>query len=68
MSGNTESILGNPLAVVAWLINRLAEYNIEFIAGEVIMLGSCLEAVPMTQAGHWSYTFEGWGTVELNVV
>ncbi|KAL4904849.1 hypothetical protein BDW74DRAFT_22521 [Aspergillus multicolor] len=68
MSGNTKNILGNPLSAVAWLINRLAEYDIEFQAGQLIMPGSCLEAVPMEKAGKWTCTYEGWGTVEFDVV
>ena len=36
-------------------------------AGQVILPGSCLQAVPMNQAGHWSGTFEGWGTIEFDV-
>lgn len=47
MSGNTDNILGNPLAAVAWLVNRLAVYDIEFEPGQVILPGSCVEAVPM---------------------
>lgn len=68
ISGNTRNILGNPFAAVAWLVNRLAEYNIEFLPGQIIMPGSCLRAMPMTEAGHWSCTFEGWGTVEFDLV
>ncbi|KAI9929624.1 hypothetical protein ASPWEDRAFT_41156 [Aspergillus wentii DTO 134E9] len=67
MAGNTKNILGNPISAVAWLINRLAAYDIEFKAGQVIMPGSCLQAVPMKK-GHWSCTYEGWGTVEFDVV
>ncbi|KAL4947637.1 hypothetical protein BDW69DRAFT_199498 [Aspergillus filifer] len=68
MSGNKRNVLGNPLAAVAWLVNRLAGYDVEFIAGQVIMPGGCLEAVPMEQAGRWSCTFEGWGTIEFDIV
>ena len=68
MSGNTKNILGNPLAAVSWLVNRLSEYGVEFEAGQLIMPGSCLEAVPMEQAGHWSCTYEGWGTIEFEIV
>lgn len=68
MSGNTKNILGNPLAAVAWLVNRLAEYDIDFKAGQVIMPGSCLEAIPMTHAGHWTCTFEGWGAIDFDVL
>lgn len=68
MSGNTKNVLGNPISAVAWLANRLSEYNIEFEAGQVIMPGSCLEAIPMEKPGYWSCTFEGWGTIEFEVV
>ncbi|KAB8201247.1 TodF product hydratase [Aspergillus parasiticus] len=68
MSGNTANILGNPLSATAWLVNRLAAYDIEFKPGQVILPGSCLQAVPMEEAGHWTCTFEGWGTVEFDVV
>ena len=67
ITGNTGNILGNPLAAVAWLCNRLADYDIEFSPGEVILPGSCLKAVPMKEAGRWSGTFHGWGTIEFDV-
>lgn len=67
IAGSTRNILGNPLAAVAWLVNRLAEYGVEFQPGQVILPGSCLQAVPMKDAGRWSGTFEGWGTVEFDV-
>jgi 2-keto-4-pentenoate hydratase len=67
ITGNTGNILGNPLAAVAWLCNRLADYDIEFSPGEVILPGSCLKAVPMREAGRWSGTFHDWGTIEFDV-
>ena len=67
ISGNTRNILGNPFAATAWLVNRLAEYDVEFEPGQVILPGSCLKAVPMREAGHWSGTFEGWGGIEFDV-
>lgn len=67
IAGNTGNILGNPLAAVAWLCNRLAAYDVEFAPGQVILPGSCLQAVPMNQAGRWSGAFEGWGTIEFDV-
>ncbi|CAG7954942.1 unnamed protein product [Penicillium olsonii] len=68
MTGNTRNVLGNPLAGVAWLANRLAEYGIEFQPGQIILPGSCLEAVPMERSGRWSCEFEGWGAIEFDVV
>ena len=67
ISGSTGNILGNPFAAVAWLVNRLAQYDVEFQPGQIILPGSCLKAVPLNAAGRWSGTFEGWGTVEFDV-
>lgn len=67
ISGNTRNILGNPLAAVAWVCNRLAEYGVTFEAGHVILPGSCLQAVPMNDAGHWHGEFEGFGAIEFDV-
>ena len=66
-AGSTKAILGNPLAAVAHVCNTLAEYEIEFQAGDVILAGSCLEAVPMQQPGRWSGHFDGWGNIEFDV-
>lgn len=68
IAGNTRNVLGNPVAAVAWLINRLAPYDIEFLPGQIILPGSCLQAIPITEAGHWSGTFEGFGSIEFDVI
>ncbi|KAI8222273.1 hypothetical protein K4K54_007017 [Colletotrichum sp. SAR 10_86] len=68
MTGNTRNVLGNPISAVAWLVNKLSKYDVEFSPGQVILPGSCLQAVPMEEPGHWSCTFEGWGTIEFDVV
>lgn len=67
MTGNTRNILGNPLAATAWLVNRLAAFNVEFRPGQVIMPGSCLQAMPMDKPGRWECVFEGWGSVVFDV-
>lgn len=66
MRGNTKNILGNPLSATAWLCNRLAAYEVEFEPGQVILPGSCLEAVRMDAAGTWTGEFAGWGAVEFD--
>lgn len=68
MAGNTANILGNPLAAVAWLVNRLAAYDVELKAGQVVLPGSCLQAIPMDKPGRWTGTYEGFGTIEFDVV
>lgn len=68
IDGNTKNILGNPLAATAWLINKLSEFDIGFEPGQVILPGSCLQAMPMREPGHWVCTYEGWGAVEFDVI
>ncbi|RAH78890.1 putative TodF product hydratase [Aspergillus japonicus CBS 114.51] len=68
MTGNTKNILGNPISAVAWLVNRLAAYDVGLEAGQVILPGSCLQAMPMRETGRWTCTFDGWGTVEFDIV
>lgn len=68
MTGNTQNILGNPLAATAWLVNRLAEYNVEFLPGQIIMPGSCLQAMPMDTPGRWTGSFDDWGSIEFEVL
>ncbi|KAL6238583.1 hypothetical protein BDW75DRAFT_201039 [Aspergillus navahoensis] len=46
MSGNTKNILGNPLSAVAWLVNRLAEYDIGFKSRVVHYAGELLGGCP----------------------
>ncbi|KAL4862194.1 hypothetical protein BDV12DRAFT_190579 [Aspergillus spectabilis] len=59
ISGNTGYVLGNPLNAVAWLANRLAEWDVEFQPGQVNLPGSCLQAVPMVEGRRWRCVFEG---------
>lgn len=67
ITGNTGHILGNPVNAVAWLANRLADYGIGFEAGQVILPGSCLQAVPMNEPGRWEGVFDGFGGVGFEV-
>lgn len=66
-TGNTGCILGNPLGAVAWLVNRMSAYSVGFEQGQVILPGSCLQAVPMNEAGRWEGVFEGFGTIQFDV-
>jgi 2-keto-4-pentenoate hydratase len=66
-TGSTRAILGNPLSAVAHVCNTLSEYGIGFQAGDLILAGSCLEAVPMQEPGRWSGHFDGWGSIEFDV-
>ncbi len=48
--GLSSAVLGNPLTAVAWLANKLSEFDVSFKPGDVILSGSCVRALPV-QAG-----------------
>ncbi|WP_129656881.1 2-keto-4-pentenoate hydratase [Rothia halotolerans] len=64
-SGNTSAIYGSPISALVWLCRRVAEFGVEFRAGDVIIPGSCLEAVSLTPGTQVTGTFEGWGEVSF---
>jgi 2-keto-4-pentenoate hydratase len=49
-TGAGAAVLGNPVQSVAWLANKMGEYDISLKAGEVILSGAAAAAVPV-QAG-----------------
>ncbi|GAA1108437.1 2-keto-4-pentenoate hydratase [Nocardiopsis composta] len=67
-TGSTGAILGNPVAAIAWLADRLAPYGIAFRPGDVILPGSCLRAVPLDRPGTVQGRFDGLGSVRFDVV
>lgn len=63
--GNTGDIYGNPVSAIAWVCRRVAEFDISFKKGDVILAGSCLAAVEMTPGTNITGRFEGWGQVSF---
>jgi 2-oxopent-4-enoate/cis-2-oxohex-4-enoate hydratase len=46
-SGKGSAVQGNPLTAVAWLANTLGQFDIPFLAGEVILSGSLVPLEPV---------------------
>lgn len=46
-AGRGAAVQGNPLTAVAWLANTLGEFDIPFLAGEVILSGSLVPLEPV---------------------
>jgi 2-keto-4-pentenoate hydratase len=46
-SGFASAVLGNPVTSVAWLANKLGEFGITFEAGQTILTGSFVRAMPV---------------------
>ena len=49
-TGAGAAVLGNPVQSVAWLANKMGEYQISLKAGDVVLSGAAAAAVPV-QAG-----------------
>jgi 2-keto-4-pentenoate hydratase len=54
-----------PISAIAWLCRRLSEYGITFSEGDVVLPGSCLEAIEMQPGTDLEGVFEGWGGVRV---
>lgn len=68
-SGKGSDVLGNPAACVAWLVNRLADFNIGVEAGEVVLSGALSAALDAEQGDRFVADFgETFGKIELHFI
>lgn len=64
--GNGKAVLGDPAYCVAWLANKLHEFNITLKAGEVILAGALSAAIPANIGDEFICKFtEGFGDVSI---
>jgi 2-keto-4-pentenoate hydratase len=60
------AVYGNPVQAVAWLANKLSEFDVSLKAGEVIISGSLVAAVRGAKAGDiFTATFDRLGSVKV---
>jgi len=59
------AVLGNPANAVAWLVNKLAEFDVGLNAGEVILPGALSAAVTVQAGDTVRATFDRLGTVSV---
>lgn len=64
-TGASGAVLGNPVSAVAWLVNKLAQFDAEMEEGAVIMPGSCIRAIPVGRGDHVRADFDSIGHVEV---
>ncbi|MDA8336846.1 MAG: 2-keto-4-pentenoate hydratase [Peptococcaceae bacterium] len=57
------AVAGHPAAAVAWLANKLAAFEIGLKAGEVVLSGAFLAAVPPAAGDFFEACFDRLGTV-----
>lgn len=61
--GVSSAALGNPLRVVAWLANKLAEYGECLEAGDIVIMGSQNPAVYIDAGNHIEADFGPLGKI-----
>lgn len=64
-SGTTAEVWGNPAAAVAWLANKLSQFDISLKAGSIIMAGAVTAAVPAKAGDIFTVSFHGMGSVTV---
>ncbi|MFJ7512586.1 2-keto-4-pentenoate hydratase [Peribacillus simplex] len=64
--GTGADVLGHPATCVAWLANKLSEYNVILKAGEVILSGALSAAVVAQKGDVFTAEFSELGKVEVS--
>lgn len=65
--GEASAVLGNPVTAVAWLANKLAQFDITFAPGDVILTGSFIRAIRVAPGDEITCEFDhGLGRVEIS--
>jgi 2-keto-4-pentenoate hydratase len=63
--GVSSAVMGNPAASVAWLANKLAEFDVELEAGHVVMPGSFTGLVRVPANSEVVASFDEFGDVSF---
>lgn len=66
--GKGTDVLGDPALCVAWLANKLSEYGVTLMAGEVILSGALSAAVVAEQGDQFTAKFTQIGEVNVHFV
>lgn len=64
--GTGADVLGNPAFCVAWLANKMSEFNIPLKKGEVILSGALSAAVPCQKGDTFEAKFTDLGSISCS--
>ena len=64
-TGTASAVMGNPINAVAWLANKLAEFDVAMEPGDVVLSGSFIKAVPFDAGDSIFALFDHLGEVSL---
>jgi 2-keto-4-pentenoate hydratase len=62
------AVLGHPAAAVAWLANKMAEFEIHLKAGEVVLSGALTASVAPAAGDYFEACFDRLGTARVRFV
>lgn len=65
-TGAGAAALGHPAYAIAWLANKLSQFDITLKAGEVILPGAVAAAVDVEKGDHITVLFSGIGSVSVS--
>ena len=65
-AGTGAAVLGHPAAAVAWLANKLAEFDVALLAGQVVLPGAMCASVTIAPGDTFEATFTVLGTVSVS--
>ncbi len=64
-SGNGAAVLGHPAEAVAWLANKLAEFGVGLLAGQLVLPGAMCAAASVHAEETYCATFSHLGEVSI---
>jgi 2-keto-4-pentenoate hydratase len=64
-SGRLSAVMGDPALAVAWVANRLADYDVRFRPGDIILSGSITRFAPLGASKRVIADFGPLGTVSV---
>ncbi|KZE38990.1 2-keto-4-pentenoate hydratase [Bhargavaea cecembensis] len=65
-SGSGADVLGHPANCVAWLANKLSEYDVTLKAGEIVLSGALSAAVEVREGDRFTAEFTELGNVSVS--
>jgi 2-oxo-hept-3-ene-1,7-dioate hydratase/2-keto-4-pentenoate hydratase len=66
-TGSAAAVMGNPINAVAWLANKLDEFDVTMEPGDVILSGSFIKAAPFEAGDSVIALFDQLGEVTLMI-
>jgi 2-keto-4-pentenoate hydratase len=67
-TATSAAVLGNPALAVAWLANKLSEYDISLKKGEIILSGAFVKAQEVKIGDVFTAEMTGLGTVKTKFI